>query len=148
MKIWISYRNNDISCTHAMNKHETLSNCVRFGIYFNGKLCYYIKILIFLENNNIGHLFKVSRDPSILYVSIITVCRLFHIPIICLFAIYLPCDVHTCPIICILLPPFTLTLPVTYYFHLWCLNSNSNLNPITSKSVNLCISTQAVYPNG
>ena len=38
--------------------------------------------------------------------------------------------------------------PLTYYFHLWCLNSNSNLNPITSKSVNLCISTQAVYPNG
>ena len=93
-------------------------------------------------------LLYLSFYNSILYVSIITVCRLFHIPIICLFAIYLPCDVHTCPIICILLPPFTLTLPVTYYFHLWCLNSNSNLNPITSKSVNLCISTQAVYPNG
>ena len=82
-------------------------------------------------------LLYLSFYNSILYVSIITVCRLFHIPIICLFAIYLPCDVHTCSIICILLPPFTLTLPVTYYFHLWCLNSN--LNPITSKSVNLCV---------
>ena len=37
-----------------MNKHETLSNFVRFGIYFNGKLC--LKNIVFIENNNIGHL--------------------------------------------------------------------------------------------
>ena len=42
-----------------MNKHEVLSNFVRFGIYFNRKLC----LKFVLENIDIGHL-KISRDYS------------------------------------------------------------------------------------
>ena len=36
---------------------------MRFGIYFNRKLClkFELKYLIFLENINIGHM-KISRD--------------------------------------------------------------------------------------
>ena len=81
-----------------------------------------------------------------MYVSIHAVCRSFHIPIICLYTIYSPCDVHTCPKICICFCSFVLSLFVTYHFHSWFLNYN--LEPITSKAVNVCSSTQAVYPNG
>ena len=41
--------------------------------------------------------------------------------------------VHTCPTICICVCTFVLSLFVTYSFHSWFLNSN--LEPITSKTV-------------
>ena len=81
-----------------------------------------------------------------MYISILTVCRLFHIPIINVYTIklYSPCDVHTCPTICMLLP-----LCIKFICDL--LHSfmvlNCNLEPITSKTVNVCTSTQTVYPN-
>ena len=83
-----------------------------------------------------------------MYVSILTVCRLFHIPIISLYTIklYSPCNVHTCPTIFICFCPFALSLFVTCYFQSWFLNCN--LEPITSKNVNVCTSNQTVYPNG
>ena len=48
----------DFQGIFPMNKHETQSNFVRFGIYFNRKLC--LKFDNF-QNINIGHL-KISRD--------------------------------------------------------------------------------------
>ena len=50
----------DVSGQFPMNKHETLRNFVRFGMYFNGKLC--LKNIDFLRNYNIVHLLKISRN--------------------------------------------------------------------------------------
>ena len=93
-------------------------------------------------------LLYLSLYNLIVYASILMVFRLFHIPIISLYTIklYSPCDVHTCPTICICLCPFALSLFVTYYFHSWFLNCN--LEPTTSKTVKVCTSTQTAYPNG
>ena len=84
-------------------------------------------------------LLHFSLYNFIMYVSIHSVCRSFLIPIICLYTIYSPCVVHTCPTIFICFSPFVLSLFVTYYFHSWFLSFN--LEPITSKAVNVCTST-------
>ena len=43
------------------HNHEIWSYFVRFGIYFDKNLSqiFFTKILIFLENNDIGHLLKI-----------------------------------------------------------------------------------------
>ena len=82
-----------------------------------------------------------------MYVSILTVCRLFHISIISLYTacikLYSPTST---PTICTCFCPYALSLCVTYYFHSWFLNSN--LEPITDETVNVCTSTKTVYPIG